>query len=238
MSMLRYTFPLSSLESELSWVVLDTSLLSVVTTSLTFLDVTSVMATSRTFLHISGLGELKALRMSCSNSCKILECFFCSSPSLSSTIIMTLLSFWELRRLVYVTAAARTAVGELEREMSVQAASYETAAESLPNIWNRTRTKRDFWLGSRRHALRVRSRTRRAKPSPNLETSSRFLAKNWMASSSDSLYSMRNALRRAPTSVSAEMNASTNSGPSGMRASPWVRCAWNTASTAFLRTYW
>ena len=48
--------------------------------------------------------------------------------------MMTLLSFWELRRLVYVAAAARTAVGELDSEIRVHAASYDTAGDSDDNI--------------------------------------------------------------------------------------------------------
>jgi hypothetical protein len=47
---------------------------------------------------------------------------------------MTLLSFWELRRVVYVTAAARTAVGEFDRLIKVHAASYDTAAELEESI--------------------------------------------------------------------------------------------------------
>ena len=46
-----------------------------------------------------------------------------------------------------MTAAARTAVGAEDSETRVQAASYETAAESDESIWNKTRTKRLFWVG-------------------------------------------------------------------------------------------
>mmetsp|Transcript_15070 Transcript_15070/g.30004 ORF Transcript_15070/g.30004 Transcript_15070/m.30004 type:complete len:222 (-) Transcript_15070:515-1180(-) len=216
--------------------LLRSSRLRAVTTSSTLRDVTRDRDMSRTLEQMSGLGEEMARRTSIRTSWRTLLCFFLRSSSLSSMMSLTLLSACVVSRLEYVCAAALTAVGLDDNDTSVQAASYDTDAEDDESIWKRTRTKRDLELGSRRHTLRVSSRTRRAKPSPNFIMSSTFCEMNSMAMSSAELKSMRKALRRAHMSVSARMNLSMSSAPSGMSFVPKRRKQWKTHRAAFLRT--
>mmetsp|Transcript_33257 Transcript_33257/g.75122 ORF Transcript_33257/g.75122 Transcript_33257/m.75122 type:complete len:230 (+) Transcript_33257:577-1266(+) len=198
---------------------------------------TSSMATSRVRLQMSMFGDPRARRRSMSTSCSTLVWWARSSAIRSSTMSFTLLSDCELRSPVYVAAAARTAVGAELRETRVQAASYETAALLEESMAKRERTKRAFWAGSRRHTLRVRLRTQRANPSPNLGTSSTCDARYSMARPSASLKSIIKALRLAAVSVSFSMNCAMSSGPSGSSRSPKAWWMYSTVMAAFLRTY-
>mmetsp|Transcript_18080 Transcript_18080/g.52819 ORF Transcript_18080/g.52819 Transcript_18080/m.52819 type:complete len:284 (+) Transcript_18080:1618-2469(+) len=219
MSMVRYSVLFSRPSSR----VRTTSRLSTCTTSSMFRGPTSSRATSRVFLQMSMFGDARALRRSMSTSWSTLAWCLRSSEMRVRTMSLTLLSLCEFSRPVYVEAAARIAVGADDRDTRVQAASYETAAELELSMLKSTRTKRAFCAGSLRQTLRVSSSTQREKPSPNLPTSSMWLARNSTARSSASLNSMRNALRRDAVSVSRLMKASMSCGPSGRRRSPKLR---------------
>mmetsp|Transcript_7931 Transcript_7931/g.25930 ORF Transcript_7931/g.25930 Transcript_7931/m.25930 type:complete len:441 (+) Transcript_7931:1462-2784(+) len=233
MSMARYSLPFSRSESR----VRTTSRFSTATTSSMLRGETRSMAMLSVLLQISTSGEASARRMSMRISVRTRTWRFRISAKRSSTMSLMLLSDCEHSRLVYVVAAARTAVGAEDSDTKVHAASYETAAEGDPKSWNRKRTNRDFCAASLRHTLRVNSRTSSANPSPKRSKSSALAARKSMADSSASLDSIKNALRRAPSSASLSINFSITSAASGSSAAPKCLCAWKTQRAAFLRTY-
>mmetsp|Transcript_19640 Transcript_19640/g.74321 ORF Transcript_19640/g.74321 Transcript_19640/m.74321 type:complete len:310 (+) Transcript_19640:906-1835(+) len=216
MSTLRYSAALSMSFSCVRW----TSFLSSVTTSRMLRGVTRSIATSKVFSQISRLGEFRARRMSMRTSCSTLEWFRFRALRRSKMMSLTLLSPWLHTSSAKVDAAARTAVGAVVRDTSVQAASYATPGDCALIMLKRQRTKRPFRLGSARHTRRVSSSTRRPKPSPKRPMSSMLCSRKSSARVSASLHRKRKAFRRHPTSVSSAMKRLISSGASGTRCAP------------------
>mmetsp|Transcript_8319 Transcript_8319/g.29539 ORF Transcript_8319/g.29539 Transcript_8319/m.29539 type:complete len:250 (+) Transcript_8319:1583-2332(+) len=135
-------------------------------TSSTLRGPTSAIAMSSVLRWMASFGDDSARSTSMTSSRSTLVWRLRRLSMRSSTINLTLLSLSDASRPVYAAAAARTAVGACDIDVSVEAASYTSALLSDDSIWKIALTKRGFSDGSARHALRASSSTTSEKPSP------------------------------------------------------------------------